>query len=113
MALEAGGRASSYTFAMRSVDLIIRARWVFPVSPSGALENHAVVIDHGRIVAVEPGENATDRYDAKQFVDLPTHCLMPGFTNAWCGFDSQSPDDNKLRVAELLRSGVTSAQLGQ
>ena len=37
---------------MRSVDLLITARWTVPVEPAGVvLEDHALVVDGGRIVA--------------------------------------------------------------
>ena len=39
----------------RAVDLLIEARWVVPVEPSGqVLESHAVVVDADRIVAIVP-----------------------------------------------------------
>lgn len=63
------------------VDLLIDARWVIPVEPSVVLENHAVAVDGGRIVAVLPGSDANRRYDAKHRYTLKNHALIPGLVN--------------------------------
>ena len=40
---------------MENIDILIEARWVIPVEPDGTvLEQHAVAIANGRIVAVLP-----------------------------------------------------------
>ncbi len=44
---------------MEPVDTLICARWVLPVEPDGSvLEDHAVAIRAGRIVAVMPAATA-------------------------------------------------------
>ena len=51
---------------MKVVDLLIEARWIVPVDPAGVvLENHAVVVDNGRILAVLPQDEAASRFSAK------------------------------------------------
>jgi 5-methylthioadenosine/S-adenosylhomocysteine deaminase len=66
----------------RDVDLRIDARHVIPVEPAGVLEDHAVVVDRGKIVAVLPKADAERDYRAAQRVDLPEHALIPGLVNA-------------------------------
>lgn len=68
---------------LRSADSILAARWVVPVEPANAvLEDHAVVIGEGRIVAVEPTAGIESRWRAKERIDLPDHVLLPGLVNA-------------------------------
>jgi 5-methylthioadenosine/S-adenosylhomocysteine deaminase len=51
------------TLPMEVVDLLIEARWIVPVDPTGVvLENHAVVVDNGRILAVLPQDEAASRF---------------------------------------------------
>ena len=69
---------------MQSIDLLIRAAHVVPVSPRGALADHAVAIDAGRIVAVLPAAEAQARYDARRRVHLDRHALIPGLVNLHC-----------------------------
>ncbi len=64
------------------VDLRLDARWIVPVAPAGALPDHAVLIDNGRIVAVCPATDAEREYVARETVSLPTHVLLPGLINA-------------------------------
>ena len=68
---------------METVDALIHARWIVPVEPAGAvLERHALAIHHGRIVALQPSEQARQRYQATETVELPHHALIPGLVNA-------------------------------
>ena len=68
---------------MHSADLIITARWLVPVEPDGAvLENHAVVIREGRILALLPVDAALRTYPAARRIDRPHHVLLPGLVNA-------------------------------
>ena len=66
----------------RAVDLRIDARWTVPVEPSGTLEDHAVVVDNGRILAIVPAAAADRDYSARAHVSLRQHALMPGLVNA-------------------------------
>jgi 5-methylthioadenosine/S-adenosylhomocysteine deaminase len=67
--------------ARNEADLVVAARWVVPVEPAGAvLEDHAVVVAGGRIVAIVP------RTEAHRFtgtvLERPDHALLPGLVNA-------------------------------
>jgi 5-methylthioadenosine/S-adenosylhomocysteine deaminase len=63
-------------------DLAIEARWVVPVEPAGVvLENHSVIVQAGRIVALLPAAEATERYAPAEQVRLPEHVLVPGLVN--------------------------------
>ncbi len=62
---------------------LIRARWVVPVEPAGAvLEHHAVAVRDGMIEAVVPDQQAAARFAAYESFDLPGHVLIPGLVNA-------------------------------
>ncbi len=64
-------------------DVLIRAQWVVPVEPAGAvLEDHAVAVVGGRIDAVLPAREAQRRYAKLEPIDLPEHVLIPGMVNA-------------------------------
>jgi 5-methylthioadenosine/S-adenosylhomocysteine deaminase len=64
-------------------DLLIEAGWVVPVQPRGlVLEDHAVAVAGGRILALLPREEARRRYAPRQRVERPGCVLMPGLVNA-------------------------------
>jgi 5-methylthioadenosine/S-adenosylhomocysteine deaminase len=68
-----------------AVDLLIEAEWVIPVQPGGVvLEDHAVAVDAGRIVAVLPRAEARQRYAPRETVSRPGHALIPGLVNIHC-----------------------------
>ncbi len=68
---------------MQAVDALIHARWIVPVEPLGrVLEDHALAMHHGRIVALLPSHAARTRYSAAETVELPQHVLIPGLVNA-------------------------------
>lgn len=68
---------------MPLADLIISARWIVPVEPTGTvLEDHAVVVQNGRILAVLPRATALDSYPSTARIDRPHHVLLPGLVNA-------------------------------
>lgn len=69
---------------MQTVDTLVLAAHVIPVAPRGALPDHAVAIDAGRIVAVLPSRDAEARYTARRTVRLPRHALIPGLVNLHC-----------------------------
>jgi 5-methylthioadenosine/S-adenosylhomocysteine deaminase len=65
------------------VDLVIHARWIIPIVPHNrVLEDCALVIDQGNILALIPQEEAAKRYQAQQTLNLHNHVLMPGLVNA-------------------------------
>ena len=68
---------------MTNADLVINARWVIPVEPAGTvLQQHAVVVRDGRILALSPADEARRSFQARQTIELPDHILIPGFVNA-------------------------------
>lgn len=68
---------------INSIDLIIKARWIIPVVPANrVLENCAIAIDKGQILALLPNEEADRRYTAKETLHLGSHVLIPGLVNA-------------------------------
>lgn len=68
---------------MQAVDLVIAARWIAPVRPAGViLENHAVAVRNGRIVAIEPATDIGHKFEAARTVELGSHLLIPGLVNA-------------------------------
>ncbi|HEX5394265.1 MAG TPA: TRZ/ATZ family hydrolase [Rhodocyclaceae bacterium] len=66
----------------QAIDLLIQARWIIPIEPHGTvLENHALAVQDGVIVALLPTSDAETKFQAKQRVELPDHVLMPGLVN--------------------------------
>ena len=71
--------------APQACDLLIEAGWVVPVEPHGVvLEDHAVAVSDGVIVAVLPRAEARARFQAAQVVSRPGSVLVPGLVNAHC-----------------------------
>jgi 5-methylthioadenosine/S-adenosylhomocysteine deaminase len=65
-----------------SIDLLIEARWMIPVEPANVvLENHALAIDKGRIVAILQQSEANIRFSPREVKRLPNHILIPGLVN--------------------------------
>ena len=68
---------------METVDLLIHARWIIPVEPQSVIhENHALVIDEGRIIDLLPSELAENKYKAARRENLDEHVLIPGLINS-------------------------------
>ena len=64
------------------IDLLIEARWIIPVEPANiVLENFALAVDKGQIVAILQQTEANARFFPKQIKKLPHHILIPGFVN--------------------------------
>ncbi len=61
---------------------ILSARWVIPVEPKNTvLENHSVVIEHGRILALLPTSEALAQFPNSAETKLANHVLIPGLIN--------------------------------
>jgi 5-methylthioadenosine/S-adenosylhomocysteine deaminase len=60
---------------------VIHARYVVPVEPAGVLDDHAVVVQAGRIVQVLPSREARAQHRPARHVELPGHALIPGLVN--------------------------------
>ena len=68
---------------MQSVDLLVFPRWLIPVEPAATvLEDHALVVNGGRIAEILPADFARQRYQARETLALRSHALMPGLVNA-------------------------------
>jgi 5-methylthioadenosine/S-adenosylhomocysteine deaminase len=64
-------------------DLLIEAGHVVPVVPHGVvLDDHAVAVTDGVIVAILPIAQARARFNAKEVVSRPNAALIPGLVNA-------------------------------
>ncbi|KRA44445.1 TRZ/ATZ family hydrolase [Pseudoxanthomonas sp. Root630] len=64
-------------------DLLIEAGFVVPVVPHGVvLEDHAVAVTGGRIVAIVPVREARTRFAPRETVSRPDAALIPGLVNA-------------------------------
>jgi 5-methylthioadenosine/S-adenosylhomocysteine deaminase len=64
-------------------DLLVEAGWVVPVVPHGVvLEDHAVAVQAGVILAVLPRAEARARYAPRETVSRPNAVLIPGLVNA-------------------------------
>jgi 5-methylthioadenosine/S-adenosylhomocysteine deaminase len=67
---------------MQTCDLRLDAGWIVPVEPAGALGQHALIVDAGRIIALVPATEAELRFAAREHVAMPRHVLLPGLVNA-------------------------------
>jgi 5-methylthioadenosine/S-adenosylhomocysteine deaminase len=68
---------------MTSIDLLIHARWIIPVEPARQLlEDYAIAIHDGEILALLPQQQAEQSYRASRTLRLARHVLLPGLINA-------------------------------
>jgi 5-methylthioadenosine/S-adenosylhomocysteine deaminase len=66
-----------------NVDLLVYPRWIIPVEPEDQVyEDYALVIDKGRILALLPANQAGEKYQAAETVNLKGHAVIPGLINA-------------------------------
>ncbi len=66
-----------------TVDTILQPEWIVPIEPHNTvLENHSIVIDQGRIVALLPRVEAENLYEANTHLRLADHIVMPGLMNS-------------------------------
>ena len=67
---------------MTTVDKVLHARWVIPVNANrDVLENHAVVVHEGKVLAVLPSDEARAQYQPAQEYNLNQSALIPGLIN--------------------------------
>jgi len=65
-----------------SADLVIESAWIVPVRPYDVvLENYAVAVAGGNIVALLPRDEMRTRCSAGQTCRLDSHVLIPGLIN--------------------------------
>jgi len=66
-----------------SIDTLLYPQWIIPIEPHNVvLENHAIAINQGRIIALLPAEQAHNTYEAQTTLSLSEHAVMPGLVNA-------------------------------
>ena len=66
----------------QAIDLLIEARWIIPVDPANkVLENHAVAVNKGRIVAILQQSEIFQHFSPREIKPLPHHILIPGLVN--------------------------------
>ena len=71
-----------------AADLILSAAWLLPfaggldATDSGAIEDGALALGNGRILAVGTRADMTARYPGTAQIALAQHVLMPGLVNA-------------------------------
>lgn len=64
------------------IDTILSARWIIPVEPAETvLQDHAIAIDKGIIVAILPVAEANEKFTPNERVSLGNHALIPGLVN--------------------------------
>lgn len=69
--------------AAPTVRMLINARWIIPVVPSGRVFERCSLVVQGRdIIAILPWEEAARCYRAEQTINLYDHVLIPGLINA-------------------------------
>jgi len=67
---------------MQEIDLLIEARWIIPIEPSGiTLEHHALAVHAGHIVGLMPTESAKTQFLPRRMLSLASHVLLPGLIN--------------------------------
>ena len=65
------------------IDLVINASWILPIVPANSLlENCALAVDKGKILALVPQTEALKRFRARETLHLNNQVLMPGLVNA-------------------------------
>jgi len=68
---------------IQQVDSLLHARWIVPVEPKNQiLEDHCLVINKGKIVAIVPQLQATGSFSSNNELHLDNHVLIPGLVNA-------------------------------
>lgn len=74
--------SNEVTPSLKTVDLMIEARWIAVLHDDQALlEHHTIVVHSGLIVGVLPIAEARLRYQASETLRLDEHVLIPGLIN--------------------------------
>jgi 5-methylthioadenosine/S-adenosylhomocysteine deaminase len=67
---------------MSQPEIIIAPRWIIPVEPANTvLEQHALLVGNGRILALQPLSEARQNFPDINVIERPHHVLLPGFIN--------------------------------
>ncbi|OAI48866.1 N-ethylammeline chlorohydrolase [Gammaproteobacteria bacterium SCGC AG-212-F23] len=68
---------------MKTVDTLIHARWLITCEEENKiLENHSLVVNDKKIMAILPTHEAQKNYTATHTENFPGHAIMPGLINA-------------------------------
>lgn len=68
---------------MQLIDHIAHAKWIWTGEKNQpSLENHAVLVDKGKILKIMPSADVQTQYHARQVDEYPYHILLPGLVNA-------------------------------
>lgn len=68
---------------MEKIDLLIHAKHIITCEENNrVLEDHALAIHQGKIVAILPSKTANESYQAMRTENYSTHTVLPGFINA-------------------------------
>lgn len=68
---------------MQSCDLLIHAKWIITCEDrQPILQDHSIVIQNRKILAILPTHQAKQQYKAKEIAEYASHAVMPGFINA-------------------------------
>src|SRR3990167_4393614 len=67
---------------MQKIDHLICAKWIITCEDNNRiLEEHALAIHQGKILAILPIQDAKQKYQA-ELCHYPAHAIMPGFINS-------------------------------
>ncbi len=67
---------------METIDHLIHAKWIITCEEKNrVLENHALAIKDGKILAILPSKEANQTYSAQHESHYSSHAVIPGFIN--------------------------------
>ena len=68
---------------MQAVDQIIQPRWLIPADTDCSIfEDHAIVIDEGKILKTGLVREVTSLFKANEMILLDEHAVIPGLVNS-------------------------------
>lgn len=68
---------------MIQTDTIINAKWIIPIEgEQEVLTHHSIIITGSKIIDILPTEQARQRYQGTETLELEQHAVMPGLINA-------------------------------
>ena len=98
---------------MQHCDTLIAPRWCAPVEPANVVLNeHAVVVNDGRITELLPLEKAREKYQPSVYVEKPDHLLIPGFVNTHthAAMTLMRGFADDMQLEEWLQKGIWPAE---
>jgi 5-methylthioadenosine/S-adenosylhomocysteine deaminase len=97
----------------QNAQLMISPELTIPVTPQReVLKHHSTVINDGVIIDILPTDQALEKYDAQESINLPNHVILPGLINAH-GHSSMSLFKgyaNDLPLMEWLENHIWPAE---